>query len=473
MTLGSGALGTVGVYTGAVDFAGSPLAYNTDYRQEIYFNVYGEQGTGGAGKSLSRVAIAGVQNSQSPGSLTINAASVASDDSFTIIGSMRGKATFGFLNANPTIQDFAQVEPFIARFEKDGSLRWVGFGFVVEGTATMDALTTLSDNAVIVAGINQQQQMLIVDAAGKQSTITQRGAWAARFEPNGSASFVQPVATAKDPSTMTVRGATGHSDGSFSLLGGFTTTALLGSDKPQQFDTAGGIDAWFVHVERDGATLRFAGRLGDASDDRPGAIQGIAGDAIAIAVDTLGRGPSLDSAATSTPLHIISTGTYQTQLVQLDKSGKPAAASLVGAGKGATQAFALGLGADGSLTLGGVFDTTAQVFDQVGFGGGAPTAASVTLPASSGLNLLAVRWERTLKRRWATSVGGVSSGMLGGTGWDIVMAVHPSLSVTLGGMFQSQSTFGVALPKTLIPANKAGSPFVTHFDSQNALEPCK
>ena len=78
-----------------------------------------------------------------------------------------------------------------------------------------------------------------------------------------------------------------------------------------------------------------------------------------------------------------------------------------------------------------------------------------------------------LTRRWAVDAGGLNSGMLNANQptWDLVGAVHKSGSVTIGGMFQAPSTFGVAFPKPLTVTSM--NPFITHIDSQLALDPCK
>jgi hypothetical protein len=211
--------------------------------------------------------------------------------------------------------------------------------------------------------------------------------------------------------------------------------------------------------------------LGGTGNERPGDVQGVDSDDVIVAVDVLGSTPTLDAAST-VQLHTLGGGSQETNIVRIDPAGKPLLATLVAYPKGTTQGWDVGFDSDKSITMAGVFTGPMEWFDQVGFGAGAPTGTPFMISNPAASTLYVSRYESDLTRRFTIPIGGTASSMLAQQGWDIVMAVHPSLSVTVAGMFQAQSTFGDVVQKVLTPTDKGGSPFIVHVDSEQALDYC-
>jgi hypothetical protein len=469
MSMSDNRVAAVGVYTGQIDFAGQVLAFDARFSQALYFATYAENGVNGNGSSVSRdpIALVAMGPNGAFAGFTVDAAAMGPDDSFAVVGTVTGQAQFGLKGNVTPLPLSGLVLPYIARFEKDGSLRWVWYG-QPDGNNTIDTVTILSDGATIASGTNDGALTFLRGQASWQ--VPRGGVWASRLEADGSFKFVKLVAQNKQQSGVTVRGVTGHSDRSFTLIGDFVSDVTLGEEQKQNYGTFGDVDVWALRLEIDGS-FRFGAHIGDTGTDHAGAVQSLGGDDVVLAADTGGGAPKVEAAA-SRDLHTLQGG-LQTNLVTLDKSGAPTAATLIGnGGRGASRSFALGFGKDKSITLTSAFSIGTNVYSKAGFGTGVPGGTPVTVAAAGGVTILASRFESDLELRWARSAGGGGSGILTQAGWDLVMCVHPTTSVTVAGMFQTQSNFGVALPKALVPANKAGSPFVTHFDSQQALDDC-
>jgi hypothetical protein len=476
MSFKGGTLAAVGVYTGnTAIFGGQALAFDPKLAQALYLAVYDEMGVGGNGQSLLRVGIGGVGfNVQGvPGTIGVAGAAMHPDDTFSIVGVFNGPAHFGTSGSTIDIASNWQTM-YVAHYAPDGKILWVATGDPGDtGMVTGEVVSAFEDGSVVVSGINGAD-VTVTDALGNTKIVPTGGVYAARFLSDGSMVFARRVAakSALRGSNIGVRAVTTHSDGSFTLLGAFISQCTFGPGDEKSQTPQGGADAWLLRLESD-ATFRWTGRIGGTTGDRAGDVQGVDSDDVVVAIDASGATPTLDVAGNLVSLHTVSGGSTETDLVRIDPSGKPLVASFIGEAKGTSQGWDLGYGKDKSITLTGVYNVPMGFYDEVGFGIGAPPGTPIALPNVGQTNTIYVsRYEPTFKRRWTISAGGANSGMLTQAGWDLLLAVHPSLSVTVGGMFQGQSIFGNALQKTLISANKAGSPFVVHMNSEQALDYC-
>jgi hypothetical protein len=151
----------------------------------------------------------------------------------------------------------------------------------------------------------------------------------------------------------------------------------------------------------------------------------------------------------------------------------PRTAALIANTKGASATWNSEASAVGTVTLSGTFVTPGEFFANVGFGSGPPAGTGFQLtPAGQTNRLYAARYSEKLdKLIWAISANGAGSGMTSQAGYDIVMTLHDSLGITVGGMMTTKADFGHALVKALTP-DSLGSPFIVHLNSEAELDHC-
>ncbi|HVU00762.1 MAG TPA: hypothetical protein VHE30_03390, partial [Polyangiaceae bacterium] len=469
MTMQDGTLATVGVYTGAAKFGANTLGYAAGFSEALYLVTYKESGSGGAGTSVTLLSIGRVGSAVAPGTFTVGGAAISPDDSFTVVGTFVGSAHFGLVG-NTIDRDAGAQSLFVARYAPDGSIKWVATGDA-KGTVTGEVVGAFQNGSVVVSGVVGANALTITDSGGVTATVPAVGVYAVRFAADGSGVWAHRVATrGTSRAAIGVRAVTTHSDGSFTLLGAFTVSASLGINAERTVATAGGSDAWLLRLEPN-AAYRWGGRLGGTTNENPGDVEGLDADDVLVAVGTTGATPTLDT-GTSVSLHTLGGGSEEGQIVRLDKSGGALGAALIAEPKGDEHAWVLGYGSDKSLTVSGSYTGPMSFYEKVGFGTGAPSGTPFVLANPQNPTLFVSRFESSLLRRWTIPIGGTGSQFASQTNWDIVAVVHPSLSVTVAGMFQGQSTFGNVVTKTLLPADKTGSPFIVHIDSEQALDYC-
>jgi hypothetical protein len=140
---------------------------------------------------------------------------------------------------------------------------------------------------------------------------------------------------------------------------------------------------------------------------------------------------------------------------------------------GSTRGWQLERDLSGFYAVTGVFQTSTSFYSSIGFGTGAPKNApdhAIKSVSQGPLTLLVARVGEKSNFGWAVQAGGDGSGMTTSP-WDLVLAAHPSHSVTVAGLFNVASVFGDKVSEQLAPAD-SGSPFVVHVNSEEEYDYC-
>ena len=466
-----GELGTVGSYRGTVFFDnGNPVSLGLpgQCNDGLYLAVYKE-----FSGSISHLVNIGCERSAVvPGDFTVTHAAVHPDDTFTVIGTFVGTADFG-QPGNVITRVAASTQLFFARYDRMGNIIWVARA-IPGGSATNDSVTTLDDRGAVAIGTNDEN-LVFHDAADiPRFTVPGGGVWAAHYKEDGSLPYARRVVQPSTGNFISARAVTGQEDARWTLTGDFQGTYLFGPGGERSMSSQrGGVDTWVLDLRPDGS-FNWAARVGADGNDRSGDVTRLNGGAAMLSVDTQGKTPSADDAFQTLLLRSITSSQVQTHVLRFEPDGKLTRAAILGDTDGKVRGWQVGLDAAGFVTLAGTFSEPIALYGDVGFGGGAPPGSpAFTLGGNGGPDTLFVsRLDEGCRFFWAIQAGGDGSGMTTKAGWDIVQTDHPSRSISLGGMFDTDAVFGDQVPELLTPGDRTGSPFVVHLNSEAEYDYC-
>jgi uncharacterized delta-60 repeat protein len=169
------------------------------------------------------------------------------DNSTVVTGYFEDPATFGQGELNETVLNSAgDYDIFIAQYNPDGSLAWAKRAGGT-GDDRGAAVTTLSDNSVVVTGYTSgsaifgqgEPNMTVLNSAGSLDIFI------ARYNPDGSLAW---VLQAGGPAGDRGQGVTTLSDNSIVVTGYFYGSATFGLGEPNEtvLDSAGNYDIFIA-----------------------------------------------------------------------------------------------------------------------------------------------------------------------------------------------------------------------------------
>ena len=467
-SFGDGRVGVVGSYRGTVTFdkdAPQSLGLGATCSAGLYLAVYKEQG---GIEQLHQIGC--VQGAATAGTFTVTHATAHPDDGFTIIGSFLGTGHFGKPGA--TISRSGSNYHFIARYDSDGSIRWVGRG-IPSASSTIDAVSTLDEDSTVVVG-TAVEGIDFHDGSDKFAFSLGIGVWTLRFDPDGSLPYGKIVVSPAGGNFVTARGITGEDSKQWSMTGDFQGTHDFGPNADRRMSSqAGTIDTWAMELRSDGSYL-WAARVGGSDDSTAGDITRLPGGATMLITDSTGDSPSANDPFMTLMLRSVDPNWPQTNVLRFETDGKLTGAALIARTKETSRGWQIGTDATGNVTVAGTFTSPMDLYGNVGFGGGAPSGgADFTLTGAGPSTLFVGRADTSCRWLWAVTARGDGSGMTTQAGFDVVQTDHPSQSITIGGMFTTSASFGDAKVETLTPGDtKNGSPFVVHLNSEAEYDYC-
>ncbi len=466
---GDGTLGTVGSYRGTLSFwdpAPQSLGLPVGCRDGLYLAAYRELG----GVAFLQNVGCARDNGQTQGDFTVTHAAVHPDDSFTIVGSFIGRAEWGQPGDVYSLAN-TRSELFVARYRPDGKIAWVARA-VPGGSATIDSVATLDDLTTVVVGSNDENMDVRDAADASWVTVEGPGVWSARFRDDGAGIFGSRVVHPVNSGVVTARAVFGNDGGRWVMTGGFDGQWKFGPGGELTQASQGAADVWVLSLKPSGS-FEWAARIGSDGSDAPGDVTRLAGGAVMVVADTLGKTPSVSDPTQSVLLREITSALSATHVLRFELDGKVTRAALAANGNGSSRGWQVGTDALGRVTVVGTFGSPISLYGDVGFGAGPPSGAPFkTLTGVGPRTLWVARADEGCRLQWAVSARGDGSDMTVVAGWDVVQTDHPSLSISLGGMFRRTATFGDQVPEVLVPANASGSPFVVHLNSEAEYDYC-
>jgi hypothetical protein len=492
----------VGTYTADVRFNDkdtkkfSTLALPPAYRTGIYWAVYSETG---AMQKVANIGGVGLEVQGVAGTITVVDAAANEDGSFTIVGMVKGPASFGPVAA-PLQIAASTATVYVAHYASNGNILWVA-PLLSDDKATyaVGSVAAFDDGSVIVAGsLNGGstfvEGLLQPDGTRKGFVFDGRtGVWAARLGADGAGQWasivVLPVVDPKVPSAAFVANVTTHEDGSASLTGRFSGKVGLGPKPELPVSTGsadGSFDIWYEKLNKSGG-FTWGGRVGGADSDLAGDVARIKGGGLLLMVNTLGGAVSGSDSKTTQQFLATATAGYQTHIVGIDSDGVMQTDALIGSAEsGGTRGYQLKRDLNDFYGVAGVFATSTNFYSSVGFGSGPPKngpSFTTNSQAQGPWTLFAARVDTASRFGWAVQAGGDKSGMItapdaNSPPWDVVMTEHPSHSITVAGMFKADASFGDQKTELLTVITPVGAktptpnPFVVHLNSQEEYDYC-
>jgi len=199
-----------------------------------------------------------------------NAVTTISNNSTVVTGYFYDTSTFGEDEPNETtLTSAGKSDIFIARYNPDGTIAWAKRA----GGTTIEfgrALTTLSDNSIIAAGVFRgtstfgegEPNETILSTAGYSDIFV------ARYNPDGTLVWARQAGGTREDTGIAI---TSFSDNSFVATGYFSSTATFGQGEPNQtiLTSAGNSDIFIARYNTDGMLVwakQAGGTTGDAGN---------------------------------------------------------------------------------------------------------------------------------------------------------------------------------------------------------------
>lgn len=186
------------------------------------------------------------------------------DGSYVVVGSFTGRAVFDRDGPNETMLEAAgPADSFVARYERDGSLRWVQ-PINGPGQQYVRAVSATADGSCIVAGVGWAE-VAFADGSVLRNADGARG-FAARIAGDGSILWTRGFG---NPGTaLDVEAIASFDDGSAIVAGSFWSRAVFGAGEANETELTHDDDRAFPNfVARIGpnGSLTFAWSLVDGA----------------------------------------------------------------------------------------------------------------------------------------------------------------------------------------------------------------
>lgn len=451
----------------------------------IYSGRYTEAGAISSAAPTVNIGGVGTDAAGLPGTLTVADAVGNADGTFTLVGVFNGPTTFGAVTKSglaPTKFDDSVGTPsvYVATFAADGSRLWVvRLLSDPAATYTVASVAVYDDGSVIASGRlspNPKSGTDFKDIKGNVfATETRAGVWAARLNADGGGAWASVVVT---PVSATVVNVTTHEDGGASLTGLFSGTAQLGPKSSWPVTASDKGDVWYQKLDSAG-NLLWGGRVGAAqAQDMAGDVARLPGGGLLLMANLQGTTPNASDSKTTQQLHNTASAGFQTHFINIDADGVMQNDALIAASEtGDTIGYRLERDLKGFYAAAGTFQYATSFYSSARFGTGAPpNPADISITGQSlrvQPSLFVARVYEKPYFGWGIAAGGDGSGMgtrNGGAG-DIVLAAHPSHSVTVAGLFNNSATFGDKRPD-LLTSPQTTLPFVVHLNSEEEYDYC-
>lgn len=351
----------------------------------------------------------------------------------TTTGGFSGTATFGTGSDQVVLSSQGESDIFVARYRADGTLLWVrsaggsgtdsGAGVAIEGNGAATVTCDFSGTATFGTGSDQ----VILSSAGD------RDMFVAHYRSDGTLAWARSAGG----SGMDLGNEVAVDvDGSSTITGFITGTAIFGTGSDQVTLTSAGSNDIFVARYRPDGTLAWAQRAGGSTSD-------------------VGFGVSLDGAGvasvtgTFTGTATFGIGSDQRTLTATDYDVFVARYRPDGAliwvrgagGSGGDFGYSVASDAADSSAVTGIFSATAI------FGTGTD---QVTLTSNGVWDIFLARYRPDGTLAWAQSAGGSADD------FGRAVAVDSTDSATITGHFNGTATFGSGSSQISLTA--AGGP---------------
>jgi hypothetical protein len=191
-----------------------------------------------------------------------------------------------------------------------------------------------------------------------------------------------------------------------------------------------------------------------------------------------GTTPNASDAKTTQQLYSTASTGFQTHFINIDAGGVMQNDALIAASEaGDTFGYRLERDLKGFYAAAGTFQYATNFYSSIRFGTGTPpNPADISITGQSPRvqpSLFVARVYEKPYFGWGIAAGGDGSGMgtrNGGVG-DIVLAAHPSHSVTVAGLFNNSATFGDQYTEVLTTPQTT-MPYVVHLNSEEEYDYC-
>jgi hypothetical protein len=236
----------------------------------------------------------------SPGFDRVDAAAPTTDGGVVVAGKLAGTSTFGAGEPNET-----NIEPlsdagcvvFLARYDAGGSLVWVTAAHERDLQCSARGLTVGVDGALYLTGSYSAGALF---GAGEPTEATIEGkaigtsTFVARFEGNGSFSWVRGIVPTEDSDGVTTSGsgAAAMADGGVVFTGTLRFAMTFGNGEPNEttlVSEADSPDIFMARYRADGSLL-WARRAGGPGLDRPWKGTGFPSASGFVVAGTIGTG---------------------------------------------------------------------------------------------------------------------------------------------------------------------------------------
>jgi hypothetical protein len=204
-----------------------------------------------------------------------------------------------------------------------------------------------------------------------------------------------------------------------------------------------------------------------------GDVARIKGGGTLLMMNAVGATPNGSDSKTTQQLYSTSTSGAQTHVIGIDKAGVMLTDALIANPEsGTTRGWQLHQDWNGFYAIAGTFQFATSFYSSVGFGSGFPKNPpdrSINGQGQLAPTLLAARVDQSSRFGWAVQAGGDGSGM--GSVGDVLLAAHPTHSVTLAGLFNVSAIFGDQVTEQLT-TSEVSIPFVVHLNSEQEYDYC-
>jgi uncharacterized delta-60 repeat protein len=377
-----------------------------------------------------------------------------SDNSTVVTGLFEGVSTFGPGEPNETILTSAgDSDIFVARYNPDGSLAWVKQAGWFDGGGSGSAITSLSDNSIVVTGYfygsaafdsneTNKTNFTVLSSAGYEDIFI------ARYNPEGTLVWAKRAGGAKGDFG---NGITTLSDDSTVVTGYIEGKATFGPGEPNETVLVGDEDIFIARYNPDGSLL-WAKKIGDDFQDKGFAITALSDNSIVVTGTFSGSvtfGPG-------EPDETVLTGNRDIFIARYNPDGtllwaKGAGASDYDCGAGITTL------SDDSIVVTGWFENT------VTFGEGDPNQTVLT--SAGEYDIFIARYNPIGTLKWVRSAGGI--------GWEQGLGITSlsNNSIVITGMYGYTATFGLGEVNQTILASVIDSEdvFVARYNPNGML----